>query len=62
MSRSKICGGSSVIKSILDEEVVIGEGCKIGGGEDIAVIGMNCELSGGTEVSSGEMIEPNSRI
>ncbi len=62
MSRSKICGGSSVIKSILDEEVVIGEGCKIGGGQDIAVIGMNCELSGGTEVSSGEMIEPNSRI
>ena len=61
MSRSKICGGSSVIKSILDEEV-IGEGCKIGGGQDIAVIGMNCELSGGTEVSSGEMIEPNSRI
>ena len=62
MADTVIGSGSSVIKSILDEDVRVGKNCMIGGEEAIAVIGSGVNIGDDKTIAAGEMIEPLATI
>lgn len=62
MEGTEIGANSKIIKSIIDEDVKIGEGCTVGGPGAITVIGSDTSVSDGKTVASGDAIEPFSRI
>lgn len=62
MQETTIKAGSTVIKSILDEQVLVGENCTIGGDDKIAVIGANVTVKDGSTVAQGSMIAPGAVV
>ncbi len=58
MQETRIMEGSKVIKSILDEEVVIEKNCVVGGQEDITVVGTAVTVKEGTVLPPGRKVNP----
>ena len=58
MQETIIGKGSRIIKTIIDEEVSVGDYCVIGGEEKIAVLGCGSKISNEQQVSAGETVEP----
>lgn len=58
MQETKIMEGSVVLKSILDEEIIIESGCSVGGENEITVIGTGVTLKAGSQIQPGEKIPP----
>lgn len=56
MQETTIGKDSSVIMSIIDEEAQIGEGCTVGGTEDITVLGTMSKVRDGAVVEPGTML------
>ncbi|MGI6153547.1 MAG: glucose-1-phosphate adenylyltransferase [Christensenellaceae bacterium] len=59
MQETEICSKSRVIMSIIDEQVVVGKNCTIGGGGEITVLGRNVLLRDYATVAPGESINAN---
>ncbi len=60
MQNTVVEENSEIIRAIIDEDVVIGRGCHIGGETEITVIGQGVKVKENTKIEEGEAIEPNS--
>ena len=60
MQNTVVEENSEILRAIIDEDVVIGSGCRIGGDEKITVIGQGVKVKDGTTIEEGESIEPDS--
>ncbi len=58
MQETKIMEGSKIVKSILDEEVLIEKNCVVGGREDITVVGTAATVKEGSVLPPGKKIGP----
>ena len=58
MQETKIMEKAVVLKSILDEEVLVESGCSIGREDEITVVGAGVTVKAGTVIQPGEMINP----
>jgi glucose-1-phosphate adenylyltransferase len=60
MQNTVVEENSEVLRAIIDENVVIGSGCRIGGDKKITVIGQGVKVKNNTTIEEGESIEPDS--
>lgn len=60
MQNTVVGEDSEITRAIIDEDVVVGSGCRIGGETQITVIGQGAKMKSGTVISEGESIEPDS--
>ena len=60
MQNTVVSEKSHVVRAIIDEDVVIGSGCKIGGDKEITVIGQGAKIKDKAQIEQGEFIEPDS--
>lgn len=60
MQNTVVEENSEISRAIIDEDVVIGSGCRIGGDEKITVIGQGVKVKNNTKIEEGESIEPDS--
>ncbi len=59
--QNTVVGEDSVItRAIIDEDVVIGSSCAIGGDEKITVIGQGVRIKNAATINQGESVEPDS--
>jgi glucose-1-phosphate adenylyltransferase len=59
MQETTVKENSMVIKTILDEEVVVEHGCTVGGPDEITVIGFQVTLKAGSQIAPGTKIGPH---
>jgi len=60
MQNTVVEANSEITRAIIDEDVVVGSGCRIGGEEKITVIGQGVKVKNNTTIEEGEAIEPDS--
>jgi len=60
MQNTVVKEGSEIIRAIIDENVVVGSGCRIGGDEKITVIGRGVHVQDNSTIEQGESVEPDS--
>ncbi len=60
MQNTVVGEDSEVTRAIIDENVVIGNGCRIGGDSQITVIGQGVKVNNNSTIEEGESIEPDS--
>ncbi len=60
MQNTVVEAGSEIIRAIIDEDVVVGSDCRIGGEKKITVIGQGVKVKNGTVIEEGESVEPDS--
>lgn len=60
MQNTVVEANSEITRAIIDEDVVVGNGCRIGGEEKITVIGQGVKVKNNTTIEEGEAIEPDS--
>ncbi len=60
MQNTVINENSTVIRSIIDEDTLVGAKCVIGGDAKITVIGQGVKIRDGAVIKQGEAIEPDS--
>jgi glucose-1-phosphate adenylyltransferase len=59
MQETTVMENSVVLKTILDEEVVVERGCTVGGMDEITVIGAQVKIKEGTVIAPGTKIGPH---
>lgn len=62
MAETVISEDAQVFKSIIDENVQVGKGAKIGAGEKITVLGCDVQVKEGASIEDGAMIMPDEVI
>ncbi len=60
MQNTVVEENSEIIRAIIDENVVIGSSCRIGGEDKITVIGQGVKVKNNTIIEQGDSIEPDS--
>ncbi len=60
MQNTVVGENSEIARAIIDENVLIGSGCRIGGDGPITVIGQGVKVKNNTVIKEGESVEPDS--
>lgn len=60
MQNTVVEENSEIARAIIDEDVVVSSGCRIGGDEKITVIGQGVKVKNNSVIEEGDSIEPDS--